>query len=295
MRKLTVVVTCTDRKSAPPARPLMMRNLRPQTLSARGRHWAARLTNARSRYPLHALYRGAAWTETQGLVETGRRAGWDVRLLVASAGLGLRHVESEAPSYSATFSSGHDDSVANDAFTTGEWWRQLGELDQALDPQRELRGHVLLVLSGLYARAMSQDLLLLGDRGEEVLMFGGAGDVPGIIRIPSDLALRRAVGGTALSLNLRMAQAWLRRSGEGPLYDDSLHSSWSRWTQRVRHVERYERRQIDDADVMAFVAQQFALDPSVSATAALRKLRATGLACEQKRFGSLFRRAVSCA
>lgn len=296
MRKLTIVVTCTDRKTTPPDRPLMIRSLRGRSLPTRTHEWAARMAAPGRRYPLHSLYQGAAWTETTRLVESGRRSGYSVRLLVASAGLGLRFAESEAPSYSATFSPGHEDSVASETFTTGDWWRAVRQLDHALDPKAELRGRVLLVLSSPYARAMSADLEALGQRGDDVLLFGGAATVAGIARIPSDLALRTAVGGSAISLNLRMAQTWLQRFGESPdLYTDKHKAVWERWAQRVREVQVHRRTQITDAEVRAFVLEQLTLNTHVSATAALRQLRTAGLACEQKRFGNLFRQVATSA
>src|SRR3954471_8469100 len=109
--KLTLVVTCTDRKSAPPPAELRVRNLPKRDLSERFQHWTARLAAASDKIPLSALYQGEAWSQVVRLELALRNAGFGPTLLVASAGLGLQPVTSPAPPYSATFAPAQADSV----------------------------------------------------------------------------------------------------------------------------------------------------------------------------------------
>src|SRR3954453_22863547 len=103
--KLTLVVTCTDRKSAPPPAELRVRNLPKRDLSERFEHWTARLAAASDRMPLRALYQGEAWSQVGRLELALRSAGFEPTVLVASAGLGLQPVTGSASSYSATFAA----------------------------------------------------------------------------------------------------------------------------------------------------------------------------------------------
>lgn len=217
--------------------------------------------------------------------------------LVASAGLGLQDPESSHPPYAATFSPGHADTVA--AATDGgtqEWWGSLQQVDGALALTDLPNWPTIVVLSEAYARAMDEDLRRLGqERAGEILLVGGWRDVGGISRLPADLALRSALGGTAGSLLLRMAAQWLELNPEDPVAVPSESKSWIEWATVHRKVERYDRRALTDPEVEQFIADALQRQPSLSATRALRELRASGFACEQKRFGILFARTKDAA
>ncbi len=240
--------------------------------------------------PLRQLYQGEAWLQALRLAEDASERGFRVRMMVASAGLGLRHVDSLTPSYSATFAGGQPDTVAVGAPDVRAWWRRSGDLQHSESLVESTDRRVLLVLSESYARAMRDDLIALGgNRSGEVVMVGGAEEIAGVHRVPSDRALRAELGGTASSLNLRIARAWLAQRDDGVLWDAHADRRWTKWCHSVRREERYDRIPVDDAAIVEAIKQLIALDQSLSATRALRMFRDSGMACEQKRFGRLFR------
>jgi len=289
VKKLTIVVNCTERKSQPPTPQLQARSLPAGDVDERVRHWRRQVDGAVPSSPLIDLYQGEAWQQVRGLADDAARLGFGVRLLVASAGLGLRDVDSKAPAYAATFAGGHQDTVAPPGPESKLWWRKLEEFDDSDSLVKIADSRTLLVLSENYARAMDEDLTDLASRGGDLLLVGGAKTVEGLPRIAADMGLRPQLGGTASSITLRMARRWLVRRKGHDLYDASDARRWSRWSRSVSYLERYDRRPISDDDARAHIVRLKKTDPSLSATRALRILRDDGTACEQQRFAQLFR------
>jgi hypothetical protein len=136
---------------------------------------------------------------------------------------------------------------------------------------------------------MDDDLTALANRGGDLLLVGGARAVEGMPRLPADASLRQALGGTASSVSLRMARRWLAKCSTTDLYCPHDAAKWNRWAQSVSHTEHFDRTPVSDAEVRRLIRAMKSRDPSLSATRALREVRDSGIACEQKRFGQLFR------
>lgn len=289
MRQLTLVVNCTDRKSVRPHPLLQVRSLPPGDGDRRFDEWADRLSTAPADVELRSLYQGEAWVQATGLARDAVAAGFDVTLLVASAGLGLRSSTSRAAAYSATFAAGQDDTVAAGSSGIRDWWHRLQALPASLKLSDAVGKRTLLVLSENYARALETDLEALGRRGGDVLLVGGARNIAGVPRLASDRALRAHLGGTASSVSLRMARSWLAMRESKDLHTAGDEERWRSWANSVRVEERYDRTPARDDEVTDLIEELLTQDPALSATRALRRLRDAGIACEQKRFGRLFK------
>jgi hypothetical protein len=283
--KLTLVVTCTDRKSVQPAPSLRVGNLPSGPQHERAIHWRGALRAERARRPLRQLYQGDAWTQALKLEESARRSGFDPTLLVASAGLGLVSADEVWPAYAATFSPRQVDSIGRSRSDSKAWWRLMTAGQKHFSEQ--VAGQTLFVLSQTYSTAMADDLKPLANR-EDVVVFGGSTEVPGHLRIPADGGLRAALGGTSGSLNLRTAIAWIESLKAPTLVGHRHHQEWRDWVEKTRQPKNYDRIPMSDADVLTFVRDLRRVQPDISKTRALRVLRDGGLACEQKRFGALF-------
>lgn len=285
-QKLTIIVTCTARKSATPADPLMLRNLPKGQVRSRARVWREALAQASERRPLIDLYGGETWSQVRALLLKATSLGYEPTMFVASAGLGLQHVSTAAPAYAATFSTGLADSVGASLPEAQAWWGAL--------PQAEIApgGRAIWVLSEAYSRVVSQQLLKEA-APSDLLVFGGSKEVCGSVRIPSDRSLRRALGGTVTSLNVRSAMQWLTLSdGEDP-FTSAAQDKWRAWSHEKRHREVFDRKPMSDSAVLEFVGELRARHPSTSKTKALKVLREAGMACEQRRFSALFQQAVA--
>ncbi|MCK9871178.1 hypothetical protein MRI28_16290 [Nocardiopsis dassonvillei] len=155
------------------------------------------------------------------------------------------------------------------------------------------RGPVLLVLSEIYGKALSKEIHALGETGDDILLVGGDRDIPGIHRIPSNRALRHALGGTLTSLNARMAMSWLDCCPpRGRLTSSDTIAAWNRWSEKSKKVETYDRKPMADEAVKAFIQTEKQAHPNYSRTRLLRILRENGMACEQKRFATLYVEAM---
>lgn len=287
-QKLTLVVTCTERKSAKPDRNLIASNLPTGAQLERAEMWRGALAADPTRTPLRRLYQGDAWTQALRLEAAAQRAGFLPTLLVASAGLGLVSADEQWPAYAATFSAGHADTVGISAEENRTWWRLMTEGQTKL---HELAaGQTLLVLSETYSSAMAADLGALRGR-EDVVVFGGSNHVPDEQRVRADGSLRSALGGTSGSLNVRTAIAWLEKLGSANLLSRN-NEEWLTWVEEIRKPQTYNRTPMTDSAVLTFIQELRRNQPAVSKTKALRVLRQHGMACEQKRFGGLFEKAA---
>lgn len=293
MQKLTIVVNCTDRKSVVPSANLRMRSLPTGDTDERFESWRSRIQAAEPSSRLVDLYQGEAWQQAKGLAQDARQRGITVRMLVASAGLGLKDVTYKAPSYAATFAGGHADSVTDDVRRIADWWLRLCDLPQTTSLVRVANGPVLLVLSESYARAMDEDLVELGNRNGDYLLVGGWRTIDGLPRLPADRDLRQAMGGTVSSVSLRMARRWMARRSGAQLFSAIDDRRWAKWARSVRRSELYLRAPITDGELADLIRVLVREDRSLSATRALRAIRDRGIACEQKRFGALFREVAA--
>ncbi|WP_243744575.1 hypothetical protein [Streptomyces hainanensis] len=240
------------------------------------------------------LYRGDHWTQARRLCDAATKAGFtSADLWVASAGVGLQPVSAWAPAYAATYSARHADAVTASSEDSARWWGLLQQRAGCLTlPELGDDSSVLAVLSEPYARAMAAELRTLAAVGRDVLVVGGAEEVPGLHRVPADASLRRILGGTLTSLNVRMAASWLEHCQDGQLTSPATRDSWRLWAARVSTPERYDRKPMTDDQVMAFIRARLAAQPRLSRTRLLRELRDGGQACEQSRFAELYVRTA---
>ncbi|GAA2215703.1 hypothetical protein GCM10009850_111710 [Nonomuraea monospora] len=223
---------------------------------------------------------------------------------MCSAGYGLIPVDVPIASYAATFAFGHADSVAQDTDGTRQWWECLSRW---VGPQREQPrsfsalaarypdSSIVAVLSDPYLRACSNDLrdaastLSSSDNLSVVGPGGRCAEVEDLV-VPVTAALRPAVGGSLLSLNVRAAMHLLaevrlrgdavRRPLLAKLMSDALAAA-------PDVPPRPAGERMSDDQVRTFIRERLAFGPT-SATSLLRELRTSGLSCEQARFKNLF-------
>ncbi|MDB4873532.1 MAG: hypothetical protein JWL97_4536, partial [Gemmatimonadales bacterium] len=57
-------------------------------------------------------------------------------------------------------------------------------------------------------------------------------------------------------------------------------------------IPRYDSKRLSDQEVFTLISEAYVRSPGISASRLLRELRDDGYACEQQRFGLLFREFV---
>ncbi|TMQ95300.1 hypothetical protein ETD83_22685 [Actinomadura soli] len=247
------------------------------------------------------MYAGEHWQAAKTLSATVPGS----TLWVCSAGYGLIPVEARIASYAATFALGQEDSAATDVEGMRQWWMGLaawagpqpGQPRSFTELAKQYADSVIVaVLSEAYLRACSDDLReaasLLSDSGN-LSIIGPAGkcrEVDDLI-VPVTAALRPAVGGSLLSLNVRAAANVLAsaRDRGAPFSRSNLAGLMAQATATAPQEKgrRPPGTRLTDDEVRSYIRSSLELGPA-SATRLLRQLRASGQSCEQARFKALF-------
>ena len=306
-RLVRVVVSCADRKvtAAPPSLELRAYQ---RDLGERAKAWMARLERpATDRVPAASLYRGEHWSVAKRLTEAGTATQQAVRLSIASAGYGLLAPDELVESYAATFTPRQPDSITRSDSPSRPssdgrfWWEQLATRDrQAHLPATltELAGQdraspLVVALSGTYTSALADDILGAAKElaDPSLLFLVSAGSFEQRLEsflVPIDARFSHALGGTTLSLNVRVAKHLIEQVREHDWERSGVHHFLSAERSRLPDRHRYERRPLTDVEVTAFIRSNLEAEAPASRTALLRRLRDLDMACEQRRFGRLY-------
>lgn len=302
-----VVVSCTDRKKSKVPAELQLRGY-PSDLPARASAWIRRLENpSEAREPASDLYQGEHWAVVKELPDAAACVETFIEVWVASAGYGLIRFGDLVEPYSATFTPGAEDAVTrrgdqSDSSANAQyWWRRLAERtrpDQVPSTLAALaasdrRATLIVALSGSYVRAIRRDLEVaateLLDPCQLLLVSGGT---PGAsfnrLQVPVDARFQHTLGGTRMSLNVRVAKRIVELAPEHGWDGRMVRQLMAAELEQHPEIVRYERHKLSDEEVVAFIEESLANEPTASRSSLLRRLRDLDMACEQKRFGQLF-------
>ncbi len=306
-----VVVTCTNRKTVPPARSRTLRTVPGATIAARSSAWIGRLRDGTGEnLPAERLYAGDHWHVVRSLAGLADEVGLRVEVWICSAGYGLIPLSARIRPYSATFSPNQADSVDRGIKRTTaqearrQWWKELASWEgpcpgaprsvAALITEHPISS-VMLAVSAPYLDALSDDLeaaLALPNAQDKVAIFcAGASERASLSSslVPCDARLQGHVGGARSSLNVRLIRLALTMTKGGRPDVASLRALFSRLLRRQPELRVYNRSQMTDQEVRDYIRKAIAREPAARPTPLLRCLRDSGLACEHRRFSTLFR------
>lgn len=303
---LHIVVSCTERKRVPVPRELRLRSVGRGTVEDRAGNWLRRLeAHANGQWPAREVYAGEHWALCRALPGVAHEAGFKPFLWVASAGYGLLPADGTIAGYSATFAVGQPDSVADTAAEAGSrsqnqaWWTELaarrrkaGRASCLADlAARDRKVRLLVIGSPAYVGAIEADLLVAMSRlhsSSAVVIVTSkvpSGDSALVANhVCSSARLLSRVGGTRIGLHARVAADVLRTSVRIGFDGGALREHYERVAARCPPAPTFDRRTMTDDEVRRFIHESSVATYS----AALRTLRQSGYACEQKRFRHLF-------
>lgn len=317
--QLHVIVTCSDRKTRPVKTERCIRSLNTDSLNARITEWRHALQSTRTDGPVPAgaLYSGDQWSVAKSIPRVGELGSPNVKLWICSAGYGLLTPESPVQPYSATFTTGHLDCVVStDAFDSGDWWRRLSRWTprghvgprslQALAKQLAAtkNSFMLVAVSEPYLKAIASDLRdamdVRGMRKRIAVISVGGGSLatsPGgqytaamtEAIVPADARLKRAVGGAMQSLNVRLARHAVRSSAQWFPDRNELVRGFAALSKVTPALDVFRRERLTDDAIKAEIGRIRRMSADATTSSALRMFRDSGLACEQSRFGKLFK------
>ncbi len=294
-----VVVSCTERKSVQPQQSMRASDLPRHGFDQRLNSWIENVAAAAPSIRVADLYQGEHWAIVRSLIAGNRSKVW-----VASAGYGLLDPLALVASYSATFASGHADSVSIEKSRTTvdaerrAWWRALRERV----PQSESRslaelgadGPVVIAASRPYLAAMRDELVEIQNLMPGRLILATTGAVPTelhSVRTAATGALRTLLGGSMQAVSVRLAAKIIQAISENELTATTAGHLTERLMAEASPLERHSRSPLTDGEVSAYIASALDTAKPPSCTALLRRLRDEGKACEQARFRSLYQAA----
>jgi hypothetical protein len=307
---INVVVTCSKDKRFPIREHCFLRHVSASTLEERMDEWQKQTEGSwNERVRVLDLYAGDHWAT----VKSFQSAGAELVIWVCSAGFGLLHVDDRVPPYAATFSPTHPDFVGANlgkearSLAPTEWWRQtklhwqdsflrhprsLSDLMHSRDTER-----FLIVASANYLSAIADDLrtgiTFLSTPDNLAIVSAGTSGLEGLNDnlVPCDARMQSMVGGALRSVNTRLACRILRETTE-PLSASDLKRRYATVLETLPPIQRFDRKQLSDSEISEFILSQFRCGVATSHSQLLRLLRDEGIACEQKRFASLFKRVA---
>ena len=298
---LHVIVTSANRMSRPIPAHLQLGQVPGQTPAERAHGWITRLAEAGSALEIPAveLYAGEHWSVARRFPAM-HLPGEEIRVWSCSAGYGLIPVEALIKPHHATLTPGQADSVPG---AWASWWSLLSEWQGPVSGHpRSIRALTaadpsavfMFVLSKNYLRACSADLAEACEQITDpdrlfIVSTGGRpeGDLAAFA-VPADARLQAHFGGTRRALNARIGARLLERGirskGEASEYLARLLTAQP-------SIPRYNRKRQSDREILDAITARLARGPEASADRLLREFRDAGLACEQRRFGRLYREA----
>lgn len=311
--EVLVLVTCTNRKTVPPAPALSLRAIPGRTPAARVKVWLKRMRAAPgTSVSAEALYAGDHWHVVRSIQNDATRAKRQISVWVCSAGYGLIPLCAEIVSYAATFTSNHPDSVTRAVDnrqarrTRREWWGALatwsgpepGAPRTIYELAREHKNSTLLLAaSPQYLDAVADDLgraATVLSPGRVCIFCAGADSRPcpqlDAFLVPCSARLQEALGGALNSLNTRCVRYALRHAGEDGLQLPALRTFFARLLRKQPKRQAPQRTPLSDEEVYRFIQTALGKDSTIRPTPLLFRLREGGLACGQSRFCALFRR-----
>jgi hypothetical protein len=307
--RLHIIAPCANRKRLPIPHRLRLQSVRERDPAARARAWCKLLEcHSSPTRPAVDLYAGDHWRVVRTLPDVALAAGYEAELWVLSAGYGLFPATAHLHAYSATFASGHQDSIAertgsaNAKAMNQAWWLLLSEWGGPIPgavrslqelARRDADASILIFGSPDYVRAVENDLLAAADslRRPERLVVISSRQVKGErldpYLIESDAALQSRLGGGRVSIHARVARLLLELARGGDWLAGTLRGKYQAIQPKTAPTRVQLRSRSSDEAVCRFIIRALSEDRRASATGLLRRLRQSGRACEQTRFKKL--------
>lgn len=307
--ELTLLASCSNTKTSAIEPHLRARSLESTRVDQRAEEWVSRLqASGVATRQAKDLYGGAHWSTMRNLADA-LEPTWSVSLRVLSAGYGLVDSNAWIKPYSATFTSQSPDRVAT-AAESPLWWSFINASLPIDDTERRTVADIVagrpsatfvVIASSSYLRAMTADLQaaasVLTSPTRLLIFSAGSTAIPGLEShmVRFDSRLHHLVGGSNVSLNAKVAAYVLTTVAPGALEVSSASAILDRVTADLDPISRPSRQPLTDEEVLDFIVEASPSLPNMSATAALRRLRDKGFACEQKRFHALYKEAMNAA
>ena len=288
------ISTCTDRKTLTPS--IRARDLTATSAKERAQEWVTSISRVSGSTAAGDTYIG----ESAGAAVTAAKRA-KARHLICSAGYGLIDATTNIAGYSATFASPHADEVTGtpqQPIARRHWWQVLRRDILIGAPTLSALGHegpIVVAASPVYLDAMHDELVAGLASGARIIVVT-SGTLRGPleeVHVPVKGRLRGTLGGSMMSINVRVAARIMEELPERRLNVENARALVSALTISAPELERFGRCALSDDEVIDFITGHLLEDRSIPHSRLLRLLRDSGSACEQRRFRSLYSLASS--
>jgi len=268
------------------------------------------------------LYVGSYWATIRNLPQIAEVSGFDSSLWVISAGYGLISSDDQINSYSATFTPGNENSITNSEKEVTyrnkilrQWWNKISgfSLPNNSSPRKisqllreNSNDKFLIVASADYLSAIEEDLLegvSRLDSLDNILIITSKSFSNDKLQnniVPADARLQcnsncegncqthlvpRGVRGT---ISAALAATIIKKAKETGFNAQTIKQFVEKRIKESPNLISFDRTRLNDDEVRKFINKESKALPSASCSFLLRKMRNEGLACEQKRFKSIY-------
>lgn len=247
------------------------------------------------------LYLGDHWSIAREIYKKNKLV-W-----VISAGWGLINIETPIYPYNATFTKGDPNSVSypdvnNSAIQQNrKWWNDLHKrrcLDFSIEKLFEdfSGDYFFIAVSPQYINVIEPELAELKKKGvitskNTFILTSGKGLQESLRELQYLVSedFCSILGGSRISLNIRLARYLMEGCDSHDDIQEFVTQKYNLLCDSSKPAKKYDRIKLSDEEVISFIKKVITDEDIRSATAGLKKLRSKGMACEQKRFGHLFK------
>ncbi|MCG9698004.1 hypothetical protein [Shewanella sp. Isolate11] len=266
--------------------------------------WVQATANNQSRDLAINTYAGDHWKVVRDLHSK------DIPVWVLSAGFGFISSQDEICSYDATFSTGVTNSVSRFANTTNNlsdnitWWNHLHanrECKYQYDLSSMVKKHkhdfFCISASPQYLKVILPELLTLAEdmhiTAENTIIISSKIELPQKLKpfhILSTEDFCEQLQGSRVSLNIRLARYLLEKIKTSNEFSKQAKNEYLKLKQISQPAKKFDRKKMSDNEVSNYINEKLkSASAKPSATTLLAEFRNEGYACEQKRFGKIFK------
>ena len=296
---INIISSCTSSKKYSPSNLLELTNIDDHLLLEDACDlWINNINiNESTQYKASQLYKGAAWKVTLDIKEILDKKT-PTNLYVASAGYGLIHSDKKIYSYDCTFSPGDSNSISKfnnylDSPSNILWWDRINTFSSDSFP---IDSYFFIVLPHDYLVA-SQNFIqeIIYKHNKKVFIFVANKKSPPSFMdkniIKFDSRFNSFQTGVMINI-LQRAVFWLSNEivmKNIPLCHKDLQNHIDMKLAQYKAFTMPVRKQLSEKEICEKIRLMILYNNISSATQGLKYFRQLGFACEQKRFGKLFK------
>lgn len=296
-----LITNCTSKKTAKLKSSVSVGQIESQGPLA-VQEWVQMLSKENQTLPATEVYLGDHWSRALEVIKNGNKVS------IISAGYGLINSNEDVCRYDATFSSGNLNSISRlfpevcPSQANYQWWCLVNSLRNrnglvelyASNPTDKF----IISTSPGYLRVIEPELIKLVQSKklskENTVIFSSKQRLaiqlePFFFTAKDDFCGQ--LGGSRISLNIRLAEHIINNLSGTLNFSAQVNNIYDTLTGNAKPAVKYDRKKLDDTAVRDFITSFLGTCGKARPTASpiLRELRNNGMACEQKRFHTIFK------